>query len=164
MPLQRSLPETLYAHAGSRVFGLVPEHALPFWNFDFLCDGLRQFFPLCSMGCIEPSSQVCKRFLGIFDLRNSGQNKLPLSEREFETSGRNAHNVVVELANVCQAVQCVTCPIRFEVVIIESEDPPPPVRTLGYRRFTLHLSILHPCIYIMKNSFSLHLDERQRNV
>src|SRR6266487_1316960 len=96
MPLQRSLPETLYAHAGSRVFALVPEHALPVWNFDFLCGCLRQFFPLSSMGCIEPCSQVCNRFLCILDLRNAGQNELPLSEREFEMSGRNAHNAAVD--------------------------------------------------------------------
>src|SRR5262249_32702523 len=112
---------------------LVPEHALPTWNFDFLCDGLRQFFLLSDMKCIEPHSQVCRRFLGVFDLRNTGQNKLPLSEIELEASRSNAHNVAVELANVCQIVQRVTRPICFEVIIIEPEDSPPPIRTRGYR-------------------------------
>src|SRR6266567_7356794 len=132
MPLQRSLPETLYANAGSRAFALVPEHALAVWNFDFLCDCLRQFFPLSSMGCIKPRSQVCHYFLCILDLRNAGQNELPLSEIEFEMSGRDAHNAAVDWANMGQAVQRVTAPIRFEVVIIKLEDPPPPVCTRGY--------------------------------
>src|SRR5215472_17271909 len=74
MSLQPSLPETLYADASPLVFALVPEHALPARNFDSLCDGLRQFFLLSSMGFTEPRCQVYHRFLGVFDLRNACQN------------------------------------------------------------------------------------------